>query len=451
MRHAADTQTASAGRGLAAFSVAGVFVVALGLVLASGYINGRAFYDQDLYHLKVIRTFANEWPQLNLRDYAAVTTPGYHIILALLSRGVSDDVTFLRIAGSLFTIGLLATLGWVVARRTSPATAIALCLPFLASLYTFSSGAWLLPDNAGWWGVVLTLAIALDGRWTSRTYVLAGLVLLGVVLIRQVHLWCAGVLVVAAWLDGPDRSAVAASGNSGRFARALVMLAAAVPAVIAVGIFMLLWGGTMPPSMRDAIYHGYQPAEAGVRISGPNFATPGAILAIAGVTGLFFLGFLAPAFRAGRVTAKWILVGAVTGFLIGTIPHSSYEFGTRSSGFWNLIRVLPTLGPRSPLFIGLATLGGAVLAAWAQALERRDAWIFGAAYTCFIASPLPNPSAFQRYFEPFVLIAWALAAPRVPAAIDSRTAAWRFAGVGPLVLAAMLATVTLLSLRPGPG
>jgi hypothetical protein len=391
-----------------------------------------------------------------LRDYASATTPGYHVVLALLSRGVSDDVTFLRIAGSLFTVGLLATLGWLVSRRSAPWTAVALCLPVVTSLYMFSSGAWLLPDNAGWWGVVVVLAIALDSRLTPRSYVVAAGVLLALVLVRQVHLWSAGVLVVAAWLGSENQyQRPALIPTSDRFARAGTMLAATIPAVAAVVMFMLLWGGTMPPSMRDAIYHGYQPAESGVRISGPNLATPGAVLAIAGVTGLFFLGFLAPAVRAGRVKLKWILIGAVMGFVVGLVPHSSYEFGTRSSGFWNLVRVLPTLGQRSPLFIGLATLGGAMLAAWGAALDRRDAWIFGAAYGCFIASQLPNPSAFQRYFEPFVLIVWALAAPRVPVETgnDARneTAAARFAWAGPLLLAAMLAAVTLLSLRPAPG
>ena len=29
-----------------------------------------------------------------------------------------------------------------------------LCLPLAASLYVISSAVWLLPDNAGWWGVL---------------------------------------------------------------------------------------------------------------------------------------------------------------------------------------------------------------------------------------------------------------------------------------------------------
>ena len=30
----------------------------------------------------------------------------------------------------------------------------ALVLPLAVSLYIFSAGAWILPDNAGWWGVL---------------------------------------------------------------------------------------------------------------------------------------------------------------------------------------------------------------------------------------------------------------------------------------------------------
>jgi len=451
MQRAGDTGDAatSAGRSsgaAAAACAAGLFVIAFAVVLATRATNQRALFDQDVYHLRAIRTFARQWPRPDFHDYASATTPLYHLLIALVDRYVTDSVTALRVVGATFTVGMLATLGWVVGRRISVPGAVALCLPVVTSLYTFPSGAWLLPDNAGWWGVIVILAIALDGRFTRRTYIAAAIALLALVLVRQVHLWCAGVLVFAAWLGTGDDADRAASSAS-RYTRVLAMLAASVPAAIAVGAFMLIWRGPMPPSMAEAIRNGYVPAEAGVRISGPNWATPGAVLVIAGITGVFFTPILLPAIRAGRVGARWLLVGAAMGLAIGAAPHSSYEFGTRSGGFWNAIHALPTFADRSPAFIALAALGGAVLAAWAQALDRRDAWILGAAYGCFVLSQLPNPSAFQRYFEPFVLIVWALAASR----IASRDGAPRFAWAGPLALALLLGAVTALSLAPAGG
>ena len=42
---------------------------------------------------------------------------------------------------------------------------IALCLPVVASLYVFGSGAWLLPDNAAWWGVLEVMLLCRSGTF----------------------------------------------------------------------------------------------------------------------------------------------------------------------------------------------------------------------------------------------------------------------------------------------
>src|SRR5215204_5263041 len=117
MQRAGDTGDAATSAvrsngAAAAACAAGLFVIAFTVVLVTGLTNQRALFDQDVYHLRAIRTFAQQWPHPDFHDYASATTPGYHLLLALIDRYVSDSVVALRVAGATFTLGMLATLGW---------------------------------------------------------------------------------------------------------------------------------------------------------------------------------------------------------------------------------------------------------------------------------------------------------------------------------------------------
>jgi hypothetical protein len=101
--------------------------------------------------------------------------------------------------------------------------------------------------------------------------------------------------------------------------------------------------------------------------------------------------------------------------------------------------------------IALACIGGAILAAWAVVLPRRDRWLFLAAWAGFTVAQAANREAWQRYYEPFVLILFALAASRLPA-VDvtpgaPRPTAFRWANLGPLLLAGILAAITVAALQ----
>src|SRR5689334_17442136 len=74
-------------------SLAGVLMVvaALGAAIAAviacdAFPNSRAAQDQNNYHLRVIRTFAQEGGNPTFSDYRSATTPGYHLTLAAIAR-----------------------------------------------------------------------------------------------------------------------------------------------------------------------------------------------------------------------------------------------------------------------------------------------------------------------------------------------------------------------------
>jgi hypothetical protein len=423
---------------IAPVAITCIFLAGVLPLILRGHAAGRGSDDEQTSHLPTIRTFAAEWPRPDLHDYRSATTPGYHLALAAVDRWVGDDVRLLRLSALVFSIGLLLTLTLWTARRVDPATAVALCLPVAASVYVISSAVWLLPDNAGWWGVLALMLIAWRPRVDWRTWVLGGLVLLALVFFRQVHAWAAGLLVIAAWLGSADNG----PSDRSRIRRLTAAVLAVLPAVLLLAYFAHLWHGLTPPT--------YQ---AGKQVHvGGNPAVPAMVLAVTGAWGIFYCGFLFP--HRSVLAKRWPLValGAGLAALVAVAPHTSYDKAAgRWSGFWNVAQHLPTFADRSPLVIALACLGGAILAAWAVVLPRRDRWLFLAAWAGFTVAQAANREAWQRYYEPFVLILFAIAVVRLSmtdaASSQAPAARHRWPDIGPLLLACLLAAISIAALR----
>ena len=82
----------------------------------------------------------------------------------------------MRLLGAVFAVALVGlTAGYVRRRGCSWLETVLLALPLAVSLYTFSSGAWLLPDDAAWLAVLGILIIALGP--TRRAWLFGGVVL----------------------------------------------------------------------------------------------------------------------------------------------------------------------------------------------------------------------------------------------------------------------------------
>jgi hypothetical protein len=408
-------------------------VVLLALILW-GHDDHRASYDQSVYHLPTIQRFASELPRPNLSDYNSATTPGYHLILAIASRvgGFTARLTVLKLLGAVFTVGLICTTAYAVGMRRGISQAIVLTMPILCSLYVISSGVWLLPDNAAWWGVAGVMAIAM-GRWRGwRTILCGGLLLLATVLMRQSHLWCAAPLWAAAAFAPDD------ADDTPRAKRVALMVLATAPAFAATLFFFWLWGGPTPPAVREVL-------------RGGNPAAPALVLSLIGLITPFFFGYLWPS--AGRcnvrVRAPATMVGAAVGVIVGAAPVTSYSMAAgRWSGLWNAVKHVPLWHDRSWLIIMLASAGGFALAMWAIALPRRIAIVFLIAWAAFIAAQSANAMAFQRYYEPMLLISLALGVAHLRDE-DKGGRPMTFAWTGPLLLALFLALITAITLHKG--
>lgn len=455
-------------------------VAAAAPLIVRGVMTGRWGEDQINYHEPAVRVFAQELPTPNVRDYHSATTPGYHLIVAALSRIVGDSTMRLQLIGSLFTVALLASLGAAVALRyrehsapggsgtrapwhgeAGSAMALAVCLPVACSMYVFQAGVWLLPDNAGWLGVLAMMVVALRFRASVGTFAAGAAALVMLVLFRQIHIWAAGLLWVGAWLS--VRGAPAETDSirelvthpSLRMRRAAGAVASTLPAFVVLYLFYDLWGGLTPREFQGQ-YKGFNPA------------APAFILAVLGVASVFFVGFIAEGMWSLLTRRRALLAGAIAiGLVIGAAPATSYSVADgRFSGLWKVAEKLPLIaGHAAPAIVALSVLGAVTTAAWFVSLPWRERWFFLAALCGFAAAQSASFQIWQRYNEPFVLMLLALLSSSVAglhegdgcamapgAARRAPCAPWLPAlrlG-GPVVLAAGCVLLAVVTMRSAP-
>jgi hypothetical protein len=356
----------------------------------------RSASAEQLYHTPAIDRFASQLPTPDYSDYSSATTPGYHTVLAIPTKlGASNPA--LRIIASIYTFFIVALLAIPLA-RTHRALAIPMILPLLASNYFIFSGAWLLPDNSGWLGVLIIFLLALKPNPTLKSHILAGLTLLILIYFRQVHIWAAAPIWLAAWIGSTDQTPHAPTVRSffsnlpNRFSRALIALLCTIPAFLLLAYFVKLWGGLVTPTFKDE-HHG------------PNPATPAFILLQIAVFSIFFLPILLPQLKQLLKDAKpTLLISTTLGTILAIVPQSAYnEDAGRYSGWWNAVKKFPDFMDRSPVYIAGAIVGSIMLVTWGSLLNLRDRWIFAGTLLAFTLAQTANLESWQRYHEPMLL------------------------------------------------
>lgn len=426
-------------------STLALFALVAGIMLALGIVPSRAAFDSKLYHLPTIEQFARDWPALEPWDYLSATTPGYHWLMAGVMKA-SGSLTLVLVTNALIAALFFALAAWLIARLATPIDAAGaahrrptrtlflptlLCLPLLANNYLLMPGVALLPDVAGWLGVLAMIALALRSGSTGVTLLLGGLILLATVLTRQVHVWIGGLMLLALWM--PMHVAGRRVDEGSRFARVGLGVLACVPAAVALVLFMRYWDGLVPPRFQGQ----YPPLGLRDMLLSP---APAFILAIAGAIGVFFVGFwwqgLARLWRENR---ELILLAILASVAIAFVPPTTFDYlAGRRTGLWNLAQKFPNIAGRtSTLILGLAILGGVTLTGFAALIERRTQLILLAALLGYAIVMTASAEVWQRYVEPFVLIVLTLMSAAVVARGEASrgTATARIAGVALLTLA----------------
>ena len=428
MRAGARSVVAAAALAGAAIAIPAAWVV------LSGIDAGRAAWDSALYHERVIRLFIEQFPAIDARNPLTTTTPAYHAVIAAIGVAVSPDPTVLRLAAVAVGAALVAAVAaWCAARRGA-LQGVLLALPLACSVYVFGSAAWLLPDDAAWLLVGAVLATTLREPWRPRHAVAAGLALLALVLVRQVHLWAAAPIAVACLLPGDPQA------RSSLARRASVAAAAVLPACLVVAGFAWLWRGLVPPRFQSDV-------------TGINAATPAFVLLQTAVAGLAFLPWLWPAIAsAWRTRRASLLAAAASGLALAAIPATTTDTDAgRFSGWWNVMASVPALAGRTSIpMLVLAPAGAALLAAAIGTLAPRRRAILWTAVAGFVAAVTATHYSWQRYHEPFVLMLLAMLSALQPTegGAAPRTRPAMFASIG--LLCAVLAAITWRGLQGEP-
>ncbi len=363
--------------------------------------------DQRKYHEPTILVFAEQWPRVDLVNYPSATSPGYHLVLAVVARYISHDLVVLQFAGSLLSFGLLLVVWRYSARHAGPWQAVALVLPLVASSYMIGSGIWLVTDNAGLLFVCLALGGAVMIQPTAMRTARWGLYAMCAAGIRQIHVWVAAPVILAALLGSPlSRYAPRHLRASLKQTLTMPVLFATLPVLllplIMVGLFIWVWGGLTPP------------AYAGLHSTGLAPVSSLVALALVGSLGIFFLPAFCPKWTDILSVDRSLVVTVGLAIAVSlTIPTSFDISGGRWGGaIWELARRMPTVADRSIVFPPLAGLGALVLVhAWRAACRAgraREAIVLLLSLLGWILAESANTQSGQRYFEPIILVglAW---------------------------------------------
>jgi hypothetical protein len=365
-------------------------------VIVSGRGGTAEAFDQQRYHEPVIRAMAAQWPRVDLRDYNAATTPGYHLLMATAARYVTGNTIALQLISSVLTITLILVFYRQMTAALPPAAAAAVVLPFLGSSYVLGAAIWLVTDNAALLFVVLTLGACVGAAWTTGRVVRGGVYAAIAVFVRQIHLWLAAPVALAAGAIGLGLAHRSATRKA-----PLAMIAASLLPFAVLAPFVILWDGLTPPMLADRHDAGVNPAVGPIS------------MALFGAFGVFFLPAFVDSRRhlLPRGARGWIVVAVV--MLLAAAPPSSYDktAGRWGGAIWELVRLFPTIADRSvvlPLLSGLGALvavhaGRAAVAAG----NGRRALILLVSMIGWMAAQAVSSIVFQKYCEPIVLLALA--------------------------------------------
>ena len=348
--------------------------------------------DERAFYVTAIARIAPHWPAINLHtDTTSAVSPGYPYFLAGFTRVAGVHLWELRLITWGLSAGLLA---WLATRFSSgPAwLAAAAVLPLATSNFFVKSASRVVTDNPA----LLFMAIALTlipGAGTARLH-RAGLAAALACWLRQIHGWLLLPLAAGAWLDAPADPRSTVSILSILFRRGPALLT-----LLAVGAWLFLsWGGPVPPEW------------ATVHTGGITLAPLACLLCVYGPLGLPYLLTLAtPAEAVRLLRSGWVAGGAAVGLLLALASPTTQDVAAGRWGgyFWRLVEATPAVAERSLLITAGAVLGGALLGAMALRLREAAparARIWALAFLGWALSTALNRLAFQRYFEPPILI-----------------------------------------------
>jgi hypothetical protein len=424
-------------------------VVLQGLTVEIDTFHGS---DARVYQVPTILQLSE---RLDLSDYPSAQTPLFHLVMAGWGELVGFELWKLRLLNVVISYGMALALLRLL-RRATPLgglPAFALTSAFVLSPYVFGASFTLLTDNLA----ILFALVALERIHTYAhedslgAFGVACLAIAAAVLTRQSLLWL--VPVAAFFLIRPTRR-VGRTRPPLRVGRVAAGGALLSLALVPLAALVIEWNGLVPPSA-DPASCGLCTDRPGVGPDELTLRTLGFSVALLGMYAALVLGrsfwrrlrrLRTPVGRAASVALAaagkrprmpvGLLAGAaavgVALLLVSPLEYMPARPGVQGDAgyLWRLADEVPTVLGSSLAFwllVPLGALAGALLA-------RRAGWTsLPSVYLgAFLLGTLPVNLVYQKYFDPFMLLAVALFA-RPP---DLRPG-WDYAGVAVVCVASV--------------
>jgi hypothetical protein len=228
---------------------------------------------------------------------------------------------------------------------------------------------------------------------------------------RQIHVWLAIPLFARAW------------GDSRR-------MVGAVAPVAAIGALVAIWGGVVPPAFQKGHVGGALNLDV-------------LVLAL-GLVGFYAIFFAIPLIRAARDIhqrrAHLAVAGLSGAAILAAHPVAYVENPRRwGGGLLSLAGRFPELFGTDVLLWGLVPLGAVAIVILVRSAVMHDRMVWAVALPAFIACNLASDRAYQKYYEPFLLVVIGASLGRRG---ESARAWW-----GPAVLALALVAIDLYRFR----
>ncbi len=376
--------------------------------------------DAGIYHLPTILQFSE---RLDFERYPAAQTPLYHLLFAGYGKLVGFELWKLRLLNVVLSYAAILAVYFLLLRRLERVQAFALALLIALSPYVLGPSFTLLTDNLALLFGVLALGCFERARgafaaptavlgWVRgwqppggafASFALGCLAMAAAVLTRQSFLWLA---LVAAWalLRGPFSPRQRLAG-----------IAVGALALAPFAALVAVWGGLVPP--------GSDPASCGLCTDRPGVGRDALTLRTVGFT-VALLGLYAalvyapplarrawPRARALLPPARPLALALLAALVLLALSPLAYTPPVPGqpgdAGFlWRAADRLPELAGTSLPFWLLVPLGAValgVLAVRARLDSLSTIW-----FAAFLIAALPVRLVYQKYFDPFALLALAL-------------------------------------------
>jgi len=411
---------------LAVLLLIGAFLALTAPLLVASKSGKSEMKDQDLYHLPVIESFAEQLPSPDLTSYDAATAPGYHLLMALVHRATGGSMAAMVGITWLFGLGLIAAVAWYASRVAGLTRGALLALPLACSSYTVGGATALSTDNIAVMFAALAVGGAVFLTWSARTSVFLGVSALLAVGVRQIFVWSIAPVGLVGLLASPLARfapvSLVRADEPKRWRNAVLGAAAAALPVALLGVLILLWDGLVPASAN---------IEIAKHQNGLNPATFAYALALLGVFAPPFV--VLAGFRLSDVRSKllWALVAAA--LVCALAVPTSHQMKARAYGwFWQtLAQKAPDVMDRSIVITLFAPVGAACAALlWCsvrRAGRRREGIILSLTMLGALLAQSLNSMAWQKYFEQFTLVALAWTAALALSAQKERLPKYRWA------------------------